>query len=129
MSTAVETAPSQTSPLGQVPSVKPRRPQLHALQTVSTVLPVLIAYGSYSSETKLIDHPSTPDLLAIQAPATAAKLMLLDIQTSTEPSHADWSAPVAARLQHLARLEDGWDGPGSTRVERDVTAKAWRLLA
>jgi hypothetical protein len=130
MNNAVETARYPTPPLGRVnPSAKGRTPQLRALQTASTVLPLLIAYGSYSSETRFMDDPSSPDLLAIQAPATGAKLMLFaESQASTEPSQADWSIPVATRLQHLARLVDGWDGPGSTRIDREVVAKAWRLL-
>lgn len=47
---------------------------------------------------------------------------------STEPHQATWHSAVLKRLSHLRKLEDGWDGAGSVRVDLDAIRKAWRIL-
>jgi len=44
------------------------------------------------------------------------------------PKEPDWFQPVADRLLHLMRLQDGWDGPGTLGVGAAVIERTFEAL-
>jgi hypothetical protein len=40
-----------------------------------------------------------------------------------------WIHPILDRLVHLTQLQDGWDGPGTLRVDETVIAKTLETVA
>jgi hypothetical protein len=62
----------------------------------------------------------------VPAPSAAASTSEPDSPKAAVPPN--WFKPVVDRLRHLSGLSDGWDGPGTLRVEEAVVTRTLLVL-
>ena len=64
----------------------------------------------------------------VEVPAPSAAASTDEPDSPKAPLLPDWFQPVADRLRHLLALQDGWDGPGTLRVEAAVVERTFGAL-
>jgi hypothetical protein len=70
-------------------------------------------------------YPSTrtSTLSSVEAPPSSAAASTTEVSSQGVSVAATWIEPLVKRLNHLLQLQDGWGGPGTLRVDRDVVSK------
>jgi hypothetical protein len=64
----------------------------------------------------------------VEAPPPSAAASTEEVDSPNVPHTATWMHPVVDRLNHLLQLPDGWDGPGTRRVNQKVVEKTLLVL-